>query len=395
VPSSSPPQRDPVSELPAQAADEFQTRLAARLHQPDVAEFDTSLFTWPSHPAATEYTSLDWIAFPERVNACLGRRLALHLLDTPHDVIGEGGRSLQEEYAEWRVARGPGGITDVEITIETADYWRILAAHSPERVVELVGEFSSKEEPDVSLIYGALDPFAPGVTVSSREAAFADTMLAGGRSSYNNGAQGIVCMVHPDNSMTALLRLAVAACTPFEVTDSDDGPFRSATCLELAPRLKSAAQLGRASDPLIVERLARLAFEGRRVSLDFPAPLSITGIESSRLRTPSGKPVPPNWFRLSRPMRPDRPQAPRHQRVSLQVPQEERFCVSDLTDVATGEAVASGGQVADLVQISLHLLGSATSDVHRVSIDVSNDLDDLDCEDIRRKTAKHEGVDPS
>jgi hypothetical protein len=375
-----------VSELPTQAADELFRRLRAHQGRPELAEFGASLFRWPSQPNATHSTSLDWVAFPERVGACVGRGRALHVLDILDDVIGGGGRSLQEEYAEWRVGRGSHGIQRVEVTSETSDYWRLLAAYAPKRVIDLVADFASEDEPDVSLIYGALDPFAPGVTPSSREAAFAEMMLSGGRSPYNNGARAILCMVHPSNSMTALLSLAIASSTPFDVIDVNDGRLRCATCIELALRLKSAAQLGRASDPLIVERLARLAFEGRLITLDAPGPLTISGVENSRLRTPSRESVPLEWFQFSRPTRPGATQEKRYQRVSLEIPKEEGFCVSDLTDAATEEPIKTGAQVADLVQISLHLLTSEASNVDRVSIDISHGADDLlGCEDIRRR----------
>src|SRR5687768_15134727 len=75
----------------------------------------------------------DWTGLPARVVACLGRRAALASLDPRRD--------LQEEYLEWRVVRGSNGrIQRVEMTTELRDLWRVLAAHEPERIVELTGE---------------------------------------------------------------------------------------------------------------------------------------------------------------------------------------------------------------------------------------------------------------
>lgn len=331
--------------------------------------------------------------FPERVLACLGRQRALLLLDANDDIVGGGGRSLQEEYVEWRVVTGPLGVQRVQLTTEMSDYWRVLAAYAPERVLDVAAYFASEEEPDISLIYGDLDPFAAGVEPSTREAAFAEMVLRGGRSPYNSGERAIVCMVHPSNSMTALLSLVIAATSAFEVTDANDGRIRCATCLEIGPLLESVAQLGRASDPLLIERLGRLAFEGRLVALDIPGALAISGVESWRLRTPSGARVPSEWFQLSRPMRPETTKDKRYQRVSFEVPPEEGFCISDLIDVTTGESVTTGAQVADLVQVSLHLLASGPSSTFRPQLEVSSGTDDLlECEELRRAAQRLESA---
>lgn len=340
-------------------------------------EFTTSLFRRTPERDANECTSVDWIAFPERIAACLGRERALSLLDTPDPVTGGGGRSLQEEYAEWRVVRTDPGIELVEMTTETPDYWRLLAAYAPTKTLELVSAFARGDEVDPTSVYGDVDPFAADTTPSHREAGFVANMLEGGSSPYNNGDRAITCMVHPSNTMPALMTLAIAATCSLEVVESN-GRRRCATCAELAIPLKGSSRMGRASDPLLVERFAQLAFEGRRVLLDFPGPLGISGVENTRLRTPSGKTVPPQWFRFSRPARPE----DRYQRVSLRVPPEEGFCVSDLTDVATEERITTGAHVADLLQISLYLTTTAPSDcgrgpVHRLDEELPAPCDDV------------------
>jgi hypothetical protein len=340
--------------------------------------FPRTLFRWPAEAVATQETTVDWIAFPERVATCLGRTRALKLLDVGHPRIDEGGRRLQEEYAEWRVVRSGRGIERIDFTTETPDYWRLLAAYAPQRVLEVVGEFADEREADVSLVYRGVDPFAAETTPEMRESAFAQVMLTRGTSPYNNGSRAITCMVHPGNSIPALLELAVAATNALAVVDADTGRSRCPTCVELAPSLGSAAQLGRASDPLVVERLARLAFEGRQVSLDTPGPLAISGVEHARLRTPSGDPVPSEWFALSRPMRSDG----RHQRVSLTVPDDQGFCVSDLFDVATEEAVSTGGQVADLVQVSLYLSTTEPIGNGRRDFEVPVEPKPMTCTDV-------------
>ena len=80
-----------------------------------------------------ELTGPDWTGLPTRVQSCLGRAAALAVLDDE--------RGLQEEYLEWRVVRDDDGtLRRVELTTELRDFWRVLAAHEPERTLELAGE---------------------------------------------------------------------------------------------------------------------------------------------------------------------------------------------------------------------------------------------------------------
>src|SRR4051794_7413654 len=69
-------------------------------------------FLRPAADTTTPHlTGPDWTALPARVVHSLGRERALAMLD--------GERRLQEEYAEWRVVRGRGGvIRRVEVTTE-------------------------------------------------------------------------------------------------------------------------------------------------------------------------------------------------------------------------------------------------------------------------------------
>jgi hypothetical protein len=374
--------RDQMTELPPQALAEMHARMDEFLSAGPRVRFPHSMFRWPTDADATQESTVDWIAFPERIAACLGRVSALRVLDVEDRRIGDGGRRIQEEYAEWRLVRSERGIERVDFTVETSDYWRLLAAFAPHRALEVVGGFAEEPDVDVSLVYGPIDPFASETTPGMRESAFAQTMLEGGTSAYNDGSRAITCMVHPGNSIPALLELAVAATSSLAVLDPERAQ-RSPTCVELARSIGSAAQLGRASDPLVVERLARLAFEGRRVALDTPGPLAISGVEHARLRTPSGQPVPAEWFRFSRPMRPEG----RYQRLSLSVPGDEDFCVSDLIDVATEDAVTTGGQVADLVQLSLYLRATEPVGEGPEQLDVHGEPELVTCADVRAAAA--------
>jgi hypothetical protein len=119
------------------------------------------------------------------------------------------------------------------------------------------------------------------------------------------------------------------------------------------PLLGGTAVAGRASDPVIVERLGRLAFERRLVAFDDPVGVYVQGVEHTRLRTPEGSPVPPEWFAASRGV------AGRHQRLVLEVPAGEGFRVSDLVDAATERPIRHGAQIAELVQLRVPLRTSA------------------------------------
>jgi hypothetical protein len=140
-------------------------------------------------------TATDWTGFPVRVADCLTRERALRVLDERGRTVDGGGRGLQEEYVEWRARRRDGVVDRVELTTELPDYWRILAGHHPERVLELVSEFAAERAPVVE-VFGSCDPFGSGISPDDREHAFAQTMLGpGGNSPYNDGRRAICCMV--------------------------------------------------------------------------------------------------------------------------------------------------------------------------------------------------------
>lgn len=342
-----------AGELGAQGAKEWRRRIQQCVS--DAArQSPSSSFGGSPDPRLSERTTVDWNAFPQRAATCLTRRQALELLDLDGPIVGAGGRALQEEYVEWRVVRNDQAIASVEFTTETSDYWRVLAAYRPDRLLDLVKEIANVDPPDVTQLYGDFNPFEPRATPADREEAFAETTLWAGTSQYNNGELGICCMVHPSNSLAALTSLAVASTTARVIEDESHDRLRSLTCTEAIPLLGDAAQFGRNSDPLLVERLSRLACEGRMVSLANPMGPYISGIQHTRLRRPDGSPVPPEWFVCSRAVSLQQ-EGPGlgYQRMKLQVPKGEDLCVSDLIDLATEEPIHSGAQVADLVQVGV------------------------------------------
>lgn len=295
--------------------------------------------------------SIQWTGFPERVASCLGRRRTLELLDARPGL--PGGRDLQEEYIEWRVIRRGSRIQRIELTTELADYWAVFAAHCPERLLAVVAGFAGEQEVGVRDVFGRDDALDASVSPAERESAFRDVMLGTGSSSYNDGRRAICCMRQQSNSLFGAAALAAAALTPRFVADPLDGRIRSLRCDEAVSLFwRGLAQLRRASDPLLVERLGQLAFEGRAVALDAPVCFYIRSVQTGRLRTPDGSRVPEQWFRYSRGNTgPDGQR--RFQRLVFEVPEDEDICISDLVDVATERRIEFGGEIADLVSVAL------------------------------------------
>ena len=322
----------------------------------------------------------DWTGFPVRVASCLGRARALEVLDEE--------RNLQEDYLEWRTVRGSGRrIERVELTTELRDYWRVLAGYEPERTIELMGELTgcSVRPREVFGVDrpGELDP-------EQREAAFAVTCIDQ-PNPFNDGRLGICFMTHRSNDLQSLLELAGAATFPSFVRDPVSRRLRPATAEETIPALDGCAVAGRTSDPVLVERLARLAYEGRLVSFDAPLGVYIDGVEHARLRAPDGSPVPREWFTTSRGLSAvDAPDGrARRQRMVLEVPRSEDFHVDDLVDVATEQPILHGGQIAELVQVRVFLRTSPAGVVRsRAQLRPDSQAGRADpCRDVRRIVA--------
>lgn len=339
----------------------------------------------PRHPAdalalpdetTSERTAPDWTGLPLRVVELLGRRRALALLDVPPLADGRSGRDFQEEYVEWRVVRANDAVKRVELTVELPERWLRLASDEPAEVLDLIARFAGVPTLRTAAAYGPFDPFAKSSTPAGRRAAFARTMLGQRRRSpYNDGRVAITCLTQRSNTLSALAALAAAALRPrFVRRPAAEPPVRSPTAGELIPLLGDAAQAGRGSDPVLVERFARLAFEDRVVAFADPAGLWIQGVQRTRLRTPAGDEVPPEWFTFSRPLAPlgDPPGPSRPQRLCFEVPKDEGFLVGDLVDVATGGRIRFGGQIAELVQLALPL---AVSPAGSAPIDPPEELE--------------------
>jgi hypothetical protein len=303
---------------------------------------------------ATEVRAPDWPGFPVRVAARLGAAEALVALDLP-----DGRQRHQEEYVEWRVVRAGGAIRRIELTTELAAYWRVLAAHEPARTLAVVAELAGVDAVPAAAVYGALDPDA--ATAGDRAAAFDATMLPRGArapvSTYNNGIDGICCMIQSSNTLDALADLVRSAARPLLVTDAVTGRTRHPSGAEAIRELGAIAVDGRNSDPLLVERVTRLATEGRAIGVDDPVGVAIRGVQRHELAQPDGADVPTSWLAFGRGVAAaDAPDSlARHQRLTLAVPDDADFALSDLVVRRTGERLRHGGQLAALVELAVYL----------------------------------------
>lgn len=356
----------------------------------DRADTQLSLADDLSHVVMT-----DWQGLPLRVVACAGRGCALELLDRPGRHGDDGRRRMQEEYLEWRTIRDEAGvIVRVELTTEFGAYWRTLAAHEPAALLDTVAEFAREDHVPPEAVFGVADPGA--LPPDERETAFARAMLeaGGARSPYNSGSRAICCMVQESNTLSALVSLAAAASCPITVAQAGAAPCAAFTAGDVIAAMGGGAIAGRASDPVLVERLTRLAWDGRTIGVDDPIGIYLVGVEHHRLRTPSGEPAPSEWWRFSRGRLAARSAdgRPRHQRLVLEVPRGEGCVVGDLVDAATEQPIQHGGQIAELVQVAVYL---RVGDEHAVEPRPRHAGDvrpaATDCADIRAAQRETEG----
>lgn len=166
------------------------------------------------------------------------------------------GRHLQEEYLEWRVIRDDSErITRIEMTTELPDFWRSVAARDPGTTLNLVAQRAREASVPAQAVYGDLDPLAAEVSPEDRERAFARSMLAWGAGSpYNNGQKAICCMVHPMNTVEALIELVTRSAFPYAVEEPASGDVRSATSAEIIP-LRNDPEAIRAGSPGLTGKL--------------------------------------------------------------------------------------------------------------------------------------------
>lgn len=318
-----------------------------------------------ANPAnATELRVPDWPAVPARIRACLGRERADQLFDQRVDGVADAGRrQFQEEYAEWRLVCDEHGSIRFELTTELSDYWELLARHAPQTAIDLVSEFAREPVPP-SAVFGDHDPFSKTSTQDGRAAGFSEQMLGrdldgrelGPPGPYNNGVQAITCLSRRDNTLESLVNLVAAAATPQLVVDAESKEPRFPSGSEAIPKLRpGSAQDCRNSDPVVVERIVRLATEGRLIRFDDPIGIYILDVQSHELVAPDDEPLPREWFNLSRQGPEGANGLPRHQRLVLEVPPEAGFSLSQVRAQRSGNSITNGAQIAELVELGVYV----------------------------------------
>ncbi|MDQ3729427.1 MAG: hypothetical protein M3355_07530 [Actinomycetota bacterium] len=348
------------------------TELGEEIAQWDehVAEVTASLkpppcLTQATRANATELRVADWPAVPVRARACLGEARADRLCDA-RPASGETGRMLfQEEYAEWRVMRDGAGPTRFELTTELGDYWVLLARHQPERLVELVADFAGMPSLDLTDVLGESDPRLGKTPEEIRAEGFSRTFLGrslndehwrGPPGPFNSGERAITCLSRSDNSLVALIKLVAASAIPLRIRDRVDGELRFPSGSEAIPKLaEDSAQDCRASDPLVAERIVRLATEGRPIRFDDPIGVYIVAVQTQDLLDPGGQPIPDEWVQRTREGPPLSDGLARHQRLTLEVPKGAGFKLSEVVSRRSGETIQWGAQIAELVELAVYV----------------------------------------
>lgn len=306
---------------------------------------------------------VDWDANPIRVQTCLkSRSKTMRLADWVNGTGDMGRLTCHEEYMEWRTVRNAAGkIVRVEMTTETLEYWETLARHEPVKLLSTIARFAGEPSVPVQAVYGPVNPNAPGTTPAQRGNGFRSMMLPrNGRpplSPYNNGLKAICFMYSSINTLGAAAKLVACAGFPFgKVVGGETQPMTGAEVI--ASRVDTACDGSavdcRNSDPTIVGGVVGQSFAGKKIAFDDPFGVYITQIAHDRLLLPDQQTaVPLEWFNLQRGT-PSADGRSRSQRAVFEVPADLDFEVGDLIDSQTGETIAHGYQVAQLVKVGFY-----------------------------------------
>lgn len=265
----------------------------------------TGAYVDPSEVAIdlTETRTYTWTGFSRPL-------LMKHRDDRPAAFAEGEARATQIEYLEWHVSRDDDGVvTKVTFTTETPEYWKLLAAESPERTLELYREL--------------VDPAVR----------HEDLFPGGGR--YDpmnrwNTTDGIVHYVMPINSMKDLLGVS-------------QEPERTGRALDGYDALPYGRETG--ADARINVDLWAITRKGlAAATADPPGPLMIDW-DDTGWTAPDGSAVADHWTVV----RGTRGAA---LRVVYEVPSDAGYRVGDIR--IGGRPVTTGGQLAEHIVMSAH-----------------------------------------
>lgn len=254
-----------------------------------------------------------WTAFPRNVQV-------QSVSDQQRWRTADNSRDVQDEYCEWSVERNVAGkITRVTFTCEGPEYWKFLAATSPDKVLELYRKFVS---PDVK----QSDLF----TKDGRYDA---------RNPWNTGTQqGAMHLVQRNNSLAAEIELAGGSSVVRVI---------GGRMLTGAQELIECGDYGgreRNSDPHIGAVVNSLTRQKADVTLANPVGLYFAGLSTAGWETPDGSDPAKFWQYL-------RGREGTPVRAVYEVPADAGFTVGDIK--INGRPIQFGAQIADFIQIKL------------------------------------------
>lgn len=312
------------SEFVATAFEQNIQEVKAQI-QPGTCQFYNPMNT--DTPAAHAEAVITWIGFPRLLTLKHpgNRRAALKDADTP----AASGERKQDEYLEWFITRKNGKIIRVDFTCESPEYWRFLATHAPDKLVEMYRQLVSPQvkKADLYLPNGEYKPLNKW-----------------------NTKQGAVHLNQRNNTLLAEINIAAFATILRQ---------RAGQLITNADELIECAQFGapgRASDPTIGAQVNALARAGHMITLKNPVGLYIDSINLAGFTTPAGAAVDPSFFRIVR------GQPGSAVRAVFEVPASAGFTVSDIR--IGGEKIEFGGQLAEHITMKLTGVAFGAGQVH-------------------------------
>jgi phosphatidylserine/phosphatidylglycerophosphate/cardiolipin synthase-like enzyme len=270
-------------------------------------------------PAADKQVAvISWNAFPRQVKST-------SLNDKQRWRRADSDRSFQDEYCEWSVTRDPvtRKITRVTFTSEGPEYWKVLAALNPDKVLELYREFVSPTVKREDLfVNGKYNPF----------------------NRFNNSTTGgAMHLVQSANTLGAEIELGAAATirrvhNGAELTDAQE-----------LIRCSGYGAPGRNSDPFIGEQVNSLARRKADITINNPIGLYLHEFNPVGWTTPDGADPREFWKFV-------RGKDDHFVRAVFEVPAGRGYVVGDIK--SAGKAIDFGAQIADFITIKLE--GMAT-----------------------------------
>jgi hypothetical protein len=232
-------------------------------------------------------------------------------------VLGED-RNRQEEYCEWAAETdGRGRILRATFTTETPEYFHLLGAVDPDRLVAVYREHVSPAVRPADLFSGSVY-----------------------RPVNRWNLLGAMHMIQGANTLGAAITLVAQS----SIVRRGATPGTLLTNANDLIRCGVNADMDRNSDPLIVGDVNALARQGAAVSLDDPAGLYLAGLTTPGWQAPDGSDPMDHW-------RITRGADGFGLRAVYAVPPERGFTVSDIT--INGRPIESPSQIAEFIEVRI------------------------------------------